>query len=150
MIQRIQSLYLLLSVVLSTVCLARPVGHFLTADSEHYATLYNLWLSLDRGGHIFSPWALFALLCIASALTFIAIFLFKTRALQMRVTSLCMLLLVGYYVFFAIFAYLYSGDGSFRPTLSAALPVVSLVLDYLAFRATLHDEQLIRSLDRLR
>ncbi len=150
MIQRIQSLYLLLSVVLSTTCLARPIGHLLTADSEHRATLYNLWISLDTGGHLLSPWALFALLCIASALTFIAIFLFKYRALQMRVTSLCMLLLVGYYIVFIIFAHIFSGDGSFRPTLSAALPLVSLVLDYLAFRATLHDELLIRSLNRLR
>ncbi len=150
MIQRIQSLYLLFSAVLTTVCLMRPVGHFATADGFHRATLYNLWLSLDTGGHQLSPWALFALLVIAGALTLIVIFLFRFRALQMRLTSLSMLLIVGYYIVFAVFAHIFSGDGSFRPAISAALPFASLVFDYLAFRAIWHDEQLVRSLNRLR
>ncbi len=150
MIQRIQSLYLLLSVILGTVCLARPIGHFITADNEHYANLFNLWIKFDDGGHLFTPWALFAILVIACALTFIDIFLYKYRALQLRVTSLCMILLLGYYIYFAVFAYLNAGDGSFRPAISAALPFICIVLDYLAFRGILKDELLIRSLNRLR
>ncbi len=150
MIQRIQSLYLLLSVILGTVCLSRPVGHFLTTEGERYADLFNLWMRFDDGRHSFSPWALFAILVIVCALTFLNIFLFKYRALQMRIVSLCMILLTGYYIYFAIFTYLNSGDCSFRPTVAAALPFACIVLDYLAFRGILNDEMLIRSLNRLR
>ncbi len=150
MIQRIQSLYLLLSAVLGIVCLSLPIGHFLTVEGERYATLYNLWVRFAGGGHLLTPWALFAILVIACALTFMGIFLFRYRALQMRVVSLCMLLLTGYYIYFAIFTWLNAGDGSFRPTLTAALPFVCIVLNYLAFRGILKDEMLIRSLNRLR
>ena len=151
MIQRIQSLYLLVSAILGVVCLSMPLGQFLTASSEPYATLYNLWItSAENGNHNFVPWALFALLLIATSLTFFDIFLFKHRALQMRALSLCMILLVGYYAYLAFFAYMQQGDGSFRPSVTAALPFVSIVLDYLAFRGILKDEMLVRSLDRLR
>ena len=150
MIQRIQSLYLLLSAVLGTVCLCLPLGHFLTAGSERCGELYNLWIRTAEGGHLFGPWALFAILVIATALTLVNIFLYRTRALQMRVASLCMILLVGYYICLFLFVNANAGDGSFRPSLTAALPFVCIVLDYLAFRCTLKDEMLVRSLDRLR
>ncbi len=151
MIQRVQSLYLLLSAALGVVCLCRPVGHFLSGDSLFSATLYNLWVSTSEGSHSFSPWALFALLVIACALTFLNIFLFRYRALQMRVTSLCMILLAGYYAYYAFQVWAHTVEPlSFRPTVAAALPFVCIILDFLAFRATLKDELLIRSLDRLR
>ena len=151
MIQRIQSLYLLISAILGVVCLSMPLGQFLTAHSEPYAQLYNLWVkSLETGSHSFAPWALFALLLIATSLTFLDIFLYKHRALQMRMLSLCMILLVGYYAYLVFFVYMYKGDGSFIPSVTAALPFVCIVLDYLAFRGILKDEMLVRSLDRLR
>ncbi len=151
MIQRIQSLYLLVSAILGVVCLSMPLGQFLTAHSEPYACLYNLWSkNLETGSHNFAPWALFALLLIATSLTFLDIFLYKHRALQMRVLTLCMILLVGYYAYLAFFVYMHMGEGSFTPSVTAALPFVCIVLDYLAFRGILKDEMLVRSLDRLR
>lgn len=150
MIQRIQSVYLLLAAILGVVCLSQPLGHLITADGERYATLYNLWLRTTEGGTSFSPWVLFALLLGISAGTLLNIFLFRRRALQMRVATTCMILLTGYYASLAFFAWNLAGDGSFRPSLTAALPFVCLVLDYLAFRGILKDEMLVRSLDRLR
>lgn len=151
MIQRIQSLYMLLSAVLGVACLSLPLGYFCTAQSEHYADLYNLWVrSTETGVLSFSPWALFALLLVVTTLTFLDIFLFRRRALQMRVLTLCMVLLVGYYAYLGFFAYMYKGDGTFTPSVWAAFPFVSIVLDYLAFRGVLKDEMLVRSLDRLR
>ncbi len=150
MIQRVQSLYLLLSATLGVVCLSRPIGRFVAADGWGECVLFNLWVRLAGGGHNLAPWALFAILVIVCALTLIDIFLFRYRALQMRVVSLCMVLLAGYYMYFAVFTYLYAGDGSFRPTVVAALPFACIVLDYLAFRGILRDETLVRSLNRLR
>lgn len=152
MIQRIQSLYLLLSFALGLACLCSPLGYFSTEQGERVSDLFNLWLrNAETGAHSFSPWALFALLLIVCTLTFLDIFLFRRRALQMRVATLCMVLLVGYYGFLAFLVYMAHRDGlSYTPTVMAAFPFASLVLDYLAFRGILKDELMVRSLDRLR
>ncbi len=142
---------MLVATVLGVVCLSLPLGYFCTSDGVRYANLYNLWLQLpSSGGHIFSPWALFALLLLTSSLTFFNIFLYRRRALQMRVMSLCIILLVGYYAYFAFFAYVTRGGGTFTPSITAAFPFACIVLDYLSFRGILKDEMLVRSLDRLR
>lgn len=153
MIQRIQSLYLLVSTILGVVCLSLPLGYFYSNEGVMWGTLYNLWISVsDKGLHIFTPWALFALLVIVTTLTFLDIFLYKHRALQMRILSLSMLLLVGYYAWFGFMVYMENQAGalSFKPSITAAFPFISIVLDYLAFRGILKDELLVRSLDRLR
>ncbi len=151
MIQRIQSVYLLVSAVLGIVCLCRPLGYFLSPEGVRTAALHNLFsVSTLDGAHSFAPWVLFAVLAIATLLTLLCIFLYRYRALQMRIISFSMILLAGYYICFALLTLLPMGGLSFRPTVAAALPLVSMVLDYLAFRATLRDELLIRSLDRLR
>lgn len=151
MIQRIQSLYLLLSVVASVVCLANPVGRFVV-DMGESSTLYNLWLTNAVGGdvaHMLTPWvALFVLLAVVSACTLFNIFLYKTRGVQMRLLSYCMIVLVGYYIVGGIFVWQHGG--SFHPTVYAGMPLVSLILDYLAFRGINQDDMLVKSLDRLR
>ena len=152
MIQRIQSLYLLASTLLGIACLSLPLGYFCTAQGERFADLYNLWIKYtETGEHAFTPWALFALLVIVTTLTFLNIFLFRRRALQMRVLTLCMVLLVGYYAFLGFLIFQAHGNGdTFTPTVMAAFPLTSIILDYLAFRGILKDELLVRSLDRLR
>ena len=151
MIQRIQSLYLLVSTILGVVCLSLSLGRFSTEQGERIADLFNLWVkTAETGEYSFSPWALFALLLVVTTLTFLAIFLYKSRALQMRTLSLCIVLLIGYYAYFVFFVLMSRGETSFIPSPTAALPFVCIVLDYLAFRGILKDELLVRSLDRLR
>ena len=128
MIQRIQTLYLLICFVLSAVCM-----YFEIAAENH-------------------PWALTAIMGITCVLEFMAIFLFRRRALQMRVCTFCIILLVGWYLAMVAFAYI-QGDGlvgEYRPQVWAAIPAINAILLYLAFRAILHDDMLVRSLDRLR
>lgn len=153
MLQRIQSVYILLSSILGVVCLCKPIGRLLH-EGERIYDVYNLWAtnSMD-GAHQLTPWvALFVLLLLATCLTLCSIVLFTRRALQMRVLTFCMILLVGYYLTVAAFVYLHAhAQGmSFTPSAFAALPFVCIVLDYLAFRGVLKDETLVRSLDRLR
>ena len=152
MIQRIQSLYMLVSTILGVVCLSMPLGYFTTQEGERVSDFFNLWTrSVETGAHDFSPWALFALLVLVTTLTFLGIFLFTRRALQMRLLTLCMILLVGYYLYLGFCIYLAKGnDYTYTPSLTAAFPFVCIVLDYLAFRGILKDELLVRSLDRLR
>ena len=171
MIQRIQTLYLILAVALCTACLCLPIGNFINDQGDLVGTLYNLWLhqpsqlgdtlhvadapvlaSEAAGTHSFTPWALFAILLLtASGLAF-SIFIYKTRLVQSRLVMLCCILLVGWYIVYGVFGYLLGQplDSSFQLTPWAAFPLVACILSYLAFRAILKDEALVRSLDRLR
>lgn len=163
MIQRIQTLYLLAAFVLCIVCLCLPLAHFIASDSQAGALagfwdayervdMYNLWL-VSQGRHLFyfCP-VLMAILVITTALIFIDIWLYKRRALQMRVATFCMILLVFWYIALGIITFnLHSTVMMLaRPHWTAALPAAALILLYLAFRGILKDELLVRSLDRLR
>lgn len=128
MLQRIQTVYLLLCVALTAVCI------YFECSAEHH------------------PWALTAIMGVTGVLEFLAIFLFRQRALQMRVCTFCIILLVGWYAVLVAFAYLLGEGlvGEFRPRPWAAIPAINAILLYLAYRGILHDEMLVRSLDRLR
>ena len=160
MIQRIQSLYLFLATVLVVVCMASRIGYFIADDGVRAGGLFNLgcWCSSGNGGYVLSSrggsWALFVILLIEATLSLLNIFLFKYRALQMRICSFCMVLLIGWYAVYGFFAWYFldafQSEVSFKVTVWASLPFVSLILLYLAFRGILKDEKLVRSLDRLR
>lgn len=98
------------------------------------------------------PWALTVIMGISGLLEFFGIFLFRRRALQMRLCTFCIILLIGWYAALVAFAYI-QGDGlvgEYRPRPWAAIPAINAILLYLAFRGILRDEMLVRSLDRLR
>ena len=161
MIQRIQTIHLLLAFVFCIACLCMPIAHFLSGEtgmmselwgSYENVDMYNLWL-VSEGKHVFyfCP-VLMGLLVITTALVFIDIWLFKHRALQMRVATFCMILLVFWYIAYGIICFylLQPTVNLYRPHWAAALPFAALILIYLAFRGILKDEMLVRSLDRLR
>ena len=105
MIQRIQSVYLLLITVLAVVALCMPMGRFLQ-DGVLTAELYNLYLMPANGEAVYAPWALFALLLLVAISSFGCIFLFKKRMLQVRIIIFNALLLVGYYIAYGVFVYI--------------------------------------------
>ena len=152
MIQRIQTVYLMLAFALCIFCMCVSIGHFYTTDGEHVGDLYNLWVHLADGHRSLKPWALFVLLLIPSTLIFLSIFMFRRRAIQMRMCVFNMILLVGWYICYGVFAYILGGvfKSVFRPSPLAAIPFACIILLYLAFRGILKDELLVRSLDRLR
>ncbi|MCM1371820.1 MAG: DUF4293 domain-containing protein [Bacteroides sp.] len=128
MLQRIQTVYLIMCVILTLVCM-----YFECTAESH-------------------SWALTAIMGFTGVLELLDIFLFRQRALQMRVCTFCIILLVGWYAVLVAFAYIQCDGlvGTCRPRLWAAIPAVNIILLYLAFRGILHDEMLVKSLDRLR
>ena len=113
MIQRLQSVYMLLAAIALAVCFVfdedmRPSG--LT-------------------------------LCLA-VISFCNIFLYKNRVRQARVCLGVMLAGIVYYIFLAIR----------QPQLGwySALPMVAVLLLFLARKRIVKDEKLVRSLDRIR
>ena len=97
MIQRIQTVYLFLAVVCMVVGLCTTVGHFHQNGVETMA-FHNLYLEVTGGERIWSPWALFVVLVLSAVSSLVAIFLFKKRMLQVRLTVVSSLLLIGYYI----------------------------------------------------
>ena len=150
MIQRIQSVYLLVVTILLVVGLCLPVGTFVTGDHS-LVTFSNLSMTLADGTVDYAPWALFAILLLSALLAFATIFLFKNRMLQIRLTVFSSVLLLGYYGTFLAFYFMTIEDGmSFSPSWTICLPFVCIVLNWLAIRAIGADEMLVKSYERLR
>lgn len=153
MIQRIQSVYLLIAVVMGVLCLSMQVGSFV-ADGVEVVKEFNLWISDGSGRHSFNTWPMFVLLLLTSALSLYTIFMYRNRVLQARFCVFNMLLLVGWYIIYVLFALVLHvsplAHVSFQPTVPAAFPAIAVVSLFLARHKILADEKLVKAADRIR
>lgn len=130
MIQRVQSIYLLLVAVVS----------FLGVP----------WLPLSEE---VSAWEILiiCMLNLTGALALFSLFSFKNRKKQFvinRLNIVCNLVLLGVLAWLSLST---SGGNSFpEKGVQALLPVISIILLFLANRAIKRDEDLVKSADRLR
>lgn len=162
MIQRLQSLYLLIVFILCVVSLFTTVATF-TAGGEavaeftnfSFATLAEPYTQIQSAG----PWALGVLQIVVAALAIFTILKFNNRVLQMRLTVFIIILLIGYLLAYAFYAWVYQQklnqveaplEVMYQLRLSALYPLISVILCILAYRGIRRDEKLVRSLDRLR
>lgn len=77
MIQRIQSVYLLLVTILLVVAICMPVGQFIGADGVTAHVFKPLGVALADGGFQ-STWGLFGILLLSALVAFCTIFLSVT------------------------------------------------------------------------
>ncbi len=149
MIQRIQSVYLLLASMAGFGQFALP---YLRTTSDNPASALpalsdQVFNPLDNPG-------LLGLSILSALISFVAIFLYKNRGMQGRITGgavLCSALLAA---LLGVSTYQLMGNlptgGSVQYQAGLALPAVSLLLQWLAGRSIKKDEALVRSVDRLR
>ena len=141
MIQRVQTIWLLLAAVAGFLLTQVPiyVGSLAGVVARKYSATENLLM--------------FALAAVAALLGFIAIFLFKNRKTQLRLTT------IGIFVSIALIAIEVWQIGSFgeaNPTLKgsyywgALLPIAMMVFFIMAASNIRKDEKLVKSLDRFR
>ena len=144
MIQRIQSVYLLVA----------------TLISGGLIFLLNLWVN-EQGSKFFVMDAFNSgnvlliiaavLFCVSALLTCIAIFKFKNRKLQFvlgRLTILTNFFLLGVLVYFTQNL---SGEIQISEKgIGLLIPIFTIVLVVMANRAIRKDEELVKSVDRLR
>lgn len=149
MIQRIQSVYLLIVAILSVIVMSNPIGSFIAADNS-ILEFTNLSLIDQSGVEDYKPWALFAILMISAIISLITIFLYRKRMLQIRLTLFNIILAIGYYVTLVTFVFMLKGESTFVPSWMVCLPFVGIVLDWLAIRAIGKDEMLVKAYERLR
>lgn len=152
MIQRKQTLFLLAAVILSIICLCLPLGTFVNNESiSQSATMFNLWITMADGSHNYSVWALFAILLITCSIALIAIFMYHNRIVQSRFCLFNILLILGWYVVYAVLALnLKEVSGNYNISFSSILPLIALILYFMARKAILSDEALVRAADRIR
>lgn len=149
MIQRIQSVYLLVVTILMVICMCSPVGSIIASTNE-ISEFGNLCIILPDGTKDYAPWALFAILLVVAALSFGTIFLFKKRMLQIRLTIFSSVMLIGYYLALVAYIFMLAEETTFSASWTICLPFAGIILNWLAIRGIGADEALVKAYDRLR
>lgn len=147
MIQRIQTLYLLISAILVAFLFALPFAE-IVKDGSIY--LFNFKGILLDGMLKENGMAISVLIGIILALHGFAILSYKNRIRQIRVIVFSILIMLGLFGMFFFFTYYTFSGAQISFKISMVFPLVSIILDYLAIRSIGKDEALIRSIDRIR
>ncbi len=149
--QRIQTLWLLLAGILMSLLLLKPLAFFQAPEDS-----YNFYVSgvqaVSSGSIIYPSWGLFVIDALVVLFSFITIFLFKKRILQIRITIFNMLVTIGFVLYAVLVAWQFTTthQASFGLKFWCALPLITLICQYLAIRNIGADEALVRASNRLR
>ena len=149
MIQRKQSVYLLLSVILFACTFMFPFGTLGTNEIHNYAVLAADHSKVEGIQHYFFS----ACLAVASIISLITIFLYSNRGRQMAILRLSFITFAFGFALLALYirsAGAVLSNEKFQFGISFFLPFGSFLLNLLALRAIRKDEKLVKSLDRLR
>lgn len=156
MIQRIQTVFILLVAILGVVFSFVPILFFSHGDTEFLMGAYKT-INITTEAVLTKNMGVGVLQGIVILLAVVIVMLYKNRALQMKLGKLTILLLALQIA--AIVMYSDSaktainaieGEVSTGFQFGAIIPVLSLVLTYLAIRFIKKDDELVRSADRLR
>ena len=157
MIQRIQTIFLGLVILLGVAAFFLPIMSF-TADGFTYTmNLYKTVAADDLTNVISKNMGVGALQGIVQLVALIAIFLFKNRSLQIKIGKLIILLIAFQIAAVVMYSDTVKTLMGINPEdiavgfgLGAIIPVLSLVCAYLAVHFIKKDDKLVRSADRLR
>ncbi len=148
MIQRIQSIYILISVILLGLLFVLPF-----AEIAYNQQVYEFNIKGIEGATnnlLQNGWAIALLAGIILLIHIIVLFLFKKRVLQMRMLTFTILLSLGFIGLLIFFVQKSFQDPTISYKIALSFPLIVAILDYLAIREIGKDEALIRSLDRIR
>jgi len=152
MLQRPQTLYLLGVFILSLLMLTGPVARFSLDGSEYF--LMHSGLVNSAGDKLeLATWPLSVIFFGVTILSFLNIFLYRHRVVQMRIAIY--LILIGLGMIGLVFYYIWVAknqlDGaSVLHQWRIVLPPIMAILLYLAFRRIRRDELLVKAYDRIR
>jgi len=147
MIQRIQTIYILVSALL--------VGSLIKLKFADLSVNNELYTFVAKGIYngeelLFNGLAILIFIPIIALLHVIVIFLYKKRILQIRILVFSIVLLLGLFGLFFYFTYAGFTGAKVAFKVPVVFPILAIILDYLAIRAIGKDEALVRSLNRIR
>ena len=163
MLQRIQTVFLALVVALSITLFFTPLSLVLTgtnavppssgAEVAHMLSVISL--SKTAGGHTEQMSVSYPLIILNSMIALVAlysIFLYKNRKNQMR---FCRFNLIAICLFTGVIFWMEdqlkkSHGGTLTYLVGTYIPVIQLILTFMAERAIKKDDNLVKSADRLR
>jgi Domain of unknown function (DUF4293) len=155
MIQRIQSVYLSLTTLLTLFLLK---GDYLSFIEDSGSAINITFMGISRKTEAqgmdmiekLFPFSVVIILILA--ISIIAIFLFKNRKIQMRFVLGLIILIVGLILISFYYASIISVEynAMIVPKIKMTIPGLILVFSVLAYRRIRKDELLVKSYDRLR
>src|SRR5690554_2759250 len=150
MLQRVQSVFLLLASAAMLVAVVTPLATFVYNGDRVVFEAMGIYLNGDLND---STWGLFAVGAVSSILVLFTVFLYRNRMLQIRLSIFNIVLMVGFYLYFGFILFrLYPVENlQFEKVgIGIIMPVIAIILTVLAIRKIGADEALVRSLERLR
>ena len=151
MIQRIQSVYLLAVSIITALMFFFP---FISATQGITIYNYNFNGFQSLEGELVAPvYTLCGLIVVCLLISFVSIFFYKKRVLQIRLNVLNIILFLFIYVVEIAFFFILKGElkiTNYSVQISSIFPTINIILTYLAIRAIGADEALVKSLNRLR
>ena len=152
MIQRIQTIYLLISLIAWSLLFFFPTIGFINPADGAWRLFAKGIIAEEGGKLVLSTVPMLVLFALIQVLILISILLYKRRNLQLRVTLLNMLLQILSYGIIALYVFQGKNMLSATPHLlfMSAIPLLASVCSFLAFRGIRTDMLLLRALDHLR
>ncbi len=162
MIQRRQTIFMLLSAIISALLFFMPLASFNADGNIMQFTIFGIHNPIDSLSLTTAyTWPLVILTFLMTIVPVVTIFLYKKRELQVRLCRINMLatvIFIGlvflYYendilkIIAAVEGDQYQLDVAYF--IGMAIPLVNLVLEILAIRGIKKDIELLKSIDRLR
>ena len=151
MIQRVQSIYLLVASIFMLLFYVFPIAVFTT--STFAFEFFNCHITHPENLEppiTLAPLAILPLLSIL--ISFVTIFLFKKRKIQMRLSKINLLLIFTIIVVTILYFLKISEllDGDVQYGFSGIFPILAFIVTIMAHSAINKDEELVRSADRIR
>ena len=152
MIQRVQSIFLFLAFISTALVFIFPVLTLVSETGEEWTLSATGVTRSADGVLLFRVIPMTIHLALITLVPFVAIFLYKRRGLQMRLTMINMMVTLGLLLQMVLYGLKGSLqlEASLTPGFITIMPVVSFILQLMAFRAIRRDDLLIKGLDRIR
>jgi len=157
MIQRIQTIFLALIVILGVLFSFLPILSFSVHESVYVMKAYNTYVGLEMTEILSKNMGVGVLQGLVLIVAFITILLFKNRSLQIKLGKLNILLIALQIA--AIVMYSDTAKNAINADditillnfkIGAIIPIINLILTYLTIHFIKKDDKLIRDADRLR
>jgi hypothetical protein len=155
MIQRIQSLYLFLTILLAVLFLAGNIFTFGDDTGATYiATLKGVYAANEgtSGGQVHGTVPVIVFVVFTALASVITIFSFRNRKLQSKL-AISVIVLAGMLIItssYCIWFVMSEFQSRLIPGYKMVLPFLMLIFSILAYRGIKKDDNLVKSYDRLR
>ncbi|MCU0460419.1 MAG: DUF4293 domain-containing protein [Bacteroidales bacterium] len=155
MIQRIQTLYLILTTILSVLFLNGHIIKYAEGSENILSIGSGVIRIMNNTGGYETVWILVllaSLVILIFLISVISIFFYRKRKIQIKMAAtiiilVCLLILASAYYYISVAR---EYNGGIKPGINVIILPVMLLFSYLTFRGIRKDEELVKSYDRLR